>query len=85
MANQKRYESVHRTIDIVFRDVPVTVEYIHHPGWEGTEFEPPEYEWIEIDRVMVDEIDVMGLMGQTSFMELLDVLHGEVDKIKENQ
>lgn len=78
MANQKRYESVHRTIDIVFRDVPVTVEYIHHPGWEGTEFEPPEYEWIEIDRVMVDEINIYNLLGERTFNGLVEAVDKEV-------
>ena len=85
MANQKRYESVHRTIDIVFRDVPVTVEYIHHPGWEGTEFEPPEYEWIEIDRVMVDEINIYNLIGDRAFNDLVEAVDKEVTKLKEEQ
>lgn len=84
MANQKRYESVHRTIDIVFRDVPVTVEYTHHPGWEGTEFEPPEYEWIEIDRVMVDEINIYNLLGERTFNGLVEAVDKEVTKLKQS-
>ena len=84
MANQKRYESVQRTIDIVFREVPLTVEFTFYPALPATEFEPPESEMLEIDEVLVDDINVVNLMGVNTLEELVEAVYKEVNKLKED-
>lgn len=69
MANDK-YFSTFQHREVILKGVPVIVEFYFHTAIASTEWEEGVPEEIEIDRVMVDDINIINLMGSYTLEEL---------------
>lgn len=70
MANKEYSESFRHEREIVLRGTPVVAEFYFYPGYPATEFEPGAYDEIELDRVTVDDINILNLMSSRAVSEL---------------
>ena len=49
----------------------IDVEYYYEPGWEGTYYEPPEPEYIEVMKVLYKDIEVTDIVDTEKLSEIL--------------
>jgi len=83
LANKEYSESFRHQREVMLRGTPVIAEFYFYKGHPATEDEPEAYDEIELDKVLVDEIDVIHLMSASAVSELeaeLYKIYDERDK-----
>lgn len=83
MANKEYSETFRHEREIVLRGTPVVAEFYFYPGYPPSADEPGAYDEIELDKVLVDEIDVLHLMSASAVSELEAELYKIYDEREE--
>lgn len=83
MANKEYSGTIRHEREVILRGTPVVAEFYFYPGYPATEDEPGAYDEIEIDKVFVDEIDVLHLMSASAVSELEAELYKIYDEREE--
>lgn len=77
------FKSFRQEAKLTVFDVPVTVEYFYYPGIAATEDEPAVYEEVEVQSVMYEGFDIIGLCGMRAIGEIERLIYDGIDKQKE--
>lgn len=83
MAYQACDKQFRQSAQITLFNIPVEVVFYHYPPIEATEFEPPCDEDVEIEEVIVDEFNILGLIGEEAMAKLYEEIYKVIDRQRE--
>lgn len=82
MAYQACDKQFRQSAQITLFNIPVEVVFYHYPPIDGSEDEEPVPEDLEIEEVIVDEFNILGLIGEEAMAKLYEEVYKVIDRRK---